>query len=98
MDLANLSNEQATRTFKTQQKIQSLFTDQAQENAARQFNATSQNQTDQFFANLSQRTKEFNEIIKKREDMIAELQQRLAGAEKPAPKKKATRKKKSVTK
>ena len=60
MDLANLSNEQATRTFKTQQKIQSLFTDQAQENAARQFNATSQNQTDQFFANLKSQTNQFN--------------------------------------
>ena len=46
MDMANLSNRQATTVFKAQQKIQSLFTDQAQENAARQFNATSQNQTD----------------------------------------------------
>ena len=60
LDLANLSNEQATRTFKTQQKIQSLFTDQAQENAARQFNATSQNQTDQFFSNLKSQTNQFN--------------------------------------
>ena len=60
MDLANLSNEQATRTFKTQQKVQSLFTDQAQENAARQFNASSQNQTDQFFSNLKSQTNQFN--------------------------------------
>ena len=60
MDMANLSNEQATTIFKAQQTIQSLFTDQAQENAARQFNATSQNQTDQFFANLKSQTSQFN--------------------------------------
>ena len=60
MDLANLSNKQQTAVFKAQQIVQSIFNDQAAENAARQFNATSQNQTDQFFANLSQRTKEFN--------------------------------------
>ena len=60
MDMANLSNEQATTIFKAQQTVQSLFTDQAQENAARQFNATSQNQTDQFFANLKSQTSQFN--------------------------------------
>ena len=59
MDMANLSNRQATTVFKAQQKIQSLFTDQAQENAARQFNATSQNQTDQFFENLKSQTSQF---------------------------------------
>ena len=32
----------------------------AAENAARQFNATSQNQTDQFFANLATQTSQFN--------------------------------------
>ncbi len=52
MDMANLSNRQQTELFTAQQRIPSLFTDQAAENAARQFNATSQNQTDQFFANL----------------------------------------------
>ena len=60
MDMANLSNRQATTIFKSQQKVQSLFTDQAQENAARQFNATSKNQTDQFFANLKSQTSQFN--------------------------------------
>ena len=59
-DLANLSNRQQTEIFKTQQRVQSLFTDQAAENAARQFNATSQNQVDQFFANLSSQTSQFN--------------------------------------
>jgi hypothetical protein len=46
--------------FRGQQVIQSLFTDQAAENAARQFNATSQNQVDQFFAQLSTQTSQFN--------------------------------------
>ena len=59
-DLANLSNEQQTELFKGQQRIQSIFNDQAAENAARQFNATSQNQTDQFFANLKSTVDQFN--------------------------------------
>ena len=46
--------------LKAQQRTQSLFTDQAATNAARQFNATSQNQVDQFFANLGQQTSQFN--------------------------------------
>jgi len=37
-----------------------LLTDQAAENAARQFNASSQNQTDQFFANLQTQASQFN--------------------------------------
>jgi hypothetical protein len=37
-----------------------LFTDQAAENAAKQFNASSQNQTDQYFANLRSQTSQFN--------------------------------------
>ena len=60
MDMANLSNQQQTEMFKAQQQIQSLFTDQAAENAARQFNASSQNQTDQFFANLQTQASQFN--------------------------------------
>jgi hypothetical protein len=60
MDMANLSNRQQTDTFKAQQRIQSLFTDQAAENAARQFNATSENQTNQFFANLNSQVSQFN--------------------------------------
>ena len=53
MDMANLTNRQQMDVFNAQQRIQSLFTDQAAENAARQFNATSQNQVEQFFANLA---------------------------------------------
>ena len=60
MDMANLSNQQQTDMFKAQQRVQSLFTDQAAENAARQFNASSQNQVDQFFANLASSTAQFN--------------------------------------
>jgi hypothetical protein len=60
MDLANLSNAQATTLFKSQQNIQALLTDQAAQNASKQFNATSQNQTDQFFANLTTQVKQFN--------------------------------------
>ena len=60
MDMANLTNRQQTSMFKSQQRIQSLFTDQAAENAARQFNATSDNQTNQFFANLNSQTSQFN--------------------------------------
>ena len=59
-EMANLSNRQQTDIFKAQQRIQSLFNDQAAENASRQFNATSQNQTDQFFANLASQTSQFN--------------------------------------
>jgi len=60
MDMANLSNRQQTDTFKAQQRIQSLFTDQAAENAASQFNASSENQTNQFFANLNSQVSQFN--------------------------------------
>ena len=60
MDMANLNNTQQTEMFKTQQNVQALFTDQAAENAAKQFNASSQNQTDQYFANLRNQTSQFN--------------------------------------
>jgi len=60
VDMANLSNQQQTELFKSQQRVQSLFTDQAATNAAAQFNASSQNQTDQFFANLGSQVSQFN--------------------------------------
>ena len=52
MDTQNLSNEQQLKTIDLQSKFQKMFTDQAQENAARQFNAKSQLQVDQFFTEL----------------------------------------------
>ena len=59
-EMANTTNLQQTNLFKAQQRTQSLFTDQAAENASRQFNATSQAQTDQFFANLSNQAAQYN--------------------------------------
>ena len=60
MDMANLSNEQQARIANTQNKVQSLFTDQAAINSSRQFNAQSEQQNDQFFANLFNQTSQFN--------------------------------------
>tara|TARA_R100001163_G_scaffold63505_1_gene55593 strand:- start:6887 stop:7996 length:1110 start_codon:yes stop_codon:yes gene_type:complete len=60
LEMTNVSNKQQTELFKGQQRTQALFTDQAQEFAAQQFNATSQNQTNQFFANLGQQASQFN--------------------------------------
>ena len=59
-DMANLSNQQQTELFTSQQRIQSIFTDQAAVNAAEQFNATSENQTKQFFAQLDTQVSQFN--------------------------------------
>jgi hypothetical protein len=60
MDLQNLSNEQQARVTNTQNRVQALFTDQAATNSARQFNAQSEQQNDQFFANLFNQTAQFN--------------------------------------
>ena len=59
-DMAMMNNEQQVNMFRAQQNIQALFTDQAAQNAAQQFNATSENQTNQFFASLAQQTNQFN--------------------------------------
>lgn len=60
LDLTNLTNEQQTEIFKAQQEINSLFSDQAAENAAKQFNAASENQVMQFFADLEANVRKFN--------------------------------------
>ena len=52
VDLQNLSNEQATEVLNYQGKLQALFTDAAADNAAKQFNAKTQQQVDEFFAEL----------------------------------------------
>ena len=52
MDLTNLSNKQKLKEIDLQLLYQKIFKDSAAENAARQFNAKSQAQTDQFFAEL----------------------------------------------
>ena len=60
VDMANMNNEQQTTMFKAQSVVQSLLTDQAAENASRQFNASSENQTKQFMANLNTQVTQFN--------------------------------------
>lgn len=52
MDITNLTNEQKTNEINYQGKLQTLFNNQAADNAAEQFNAKSQNQIDTFFAQL----------------------------------------------
>ena len=59
-DMAELSNDQQTTLFKAQNRIQAILSDTAADNARLQFNASSQNQSDQFFANLSTQTSQFN--------------------------------------
>jgi len=53
MDISNLNNQQKSNELDYQGKLQALFSNQAAENAARQFNAESQAQVDQFFAQLN---------------------------------------------
>ena len=60
MDMANLSNEQQTTLFKAQQISQAILSDTAADNAAKQFNASSENQTEQFMAGLSSQVSQFN--------------------------------------
>ncbi len=60
MDMANLDNEQQMTMFKTQANVSSILSDTSADNAAQQFNATSQNQTDQFFAGLATQVSQFN--------------------------------------
>jgi len=60
MDMTNLSNEQQTTMFKAQAQIASIMSDQSADNAAKQFNATSQNQTDQFFSTMATQVSQFN--------------------------------------
>jgi hypothetical protein len=53
LDLSNLNNRQVTEQLNYQGRLQKLFSNQAAENAAKQFNAASTNQVNQFFAKLS---------------------------------------------
>jgi len=59
-EMQNLNNEQQTTIFKAQQMIAGMFTDQAQENAAKQFNAANKTQVDQFYASLESTVSQFN--------------------------------------
>ena len=60
MDMTNLDNAQQMTMFKGQETANAILSDTAAMNAARQFNATSQNQTDQFFASLGAQVSQFN--------------------------------------
>jgi hypothetical protein len=60
VDMANLSARQQVSMFEAQSRVQSILTDTAAQNAARQFNATSENQTNQFFASLGSQISQFN--------------------------------------
>jgi hypothetical protein len=60
MDLANLDNEQQTTLFKTQTLTSTILSDTAAANAAKQFNAMSENQTTQFYDNLATQVSQFN--------------------------------------
>jgi hypothetical protein len=60
LDIQNLNNEQQTRVFNSQQRVQALFNDQSAVNSSKQFNASSEQQNDQFFAGLFNETSKFN--------------------------------------
>jgi hypothetical protein len=60
MDMANLTNTQQSNLQNVQLRQQKLLSDQSAINAARQFNAESQSQTDQFFNNLQAQIKQNN--------------------------------------
>ena len=60
MDMANMSNAQQSAVIEQQAKQQAMLSDQAAKNAAQQFNATSQNQVDQFYSNLNVDLKKYN--------------------------------------
>ena len=60
VDMANLSNRQQSELFNAQARQQSMFTDQAAINASQQFNATSENQLNQFFSQLQSQVGQFN--------------------------------------
>ena len=60
MDLTNLSNEQQKIMFDSQALVNTMLSDQAAENAAEQFNATSENQVNQFYDSLTAGISQFN--------------------------------------
>ena len=60
MNMANVTNEQATNNLNHQSRMQELFNDQAVINSARNFNATSQNQVDQFYSTLGNQVEQAN--------------------------------------
>jgi len=70
MDMKNMDLAQQTELFKSQKKIDAIFSDQAADNAAKQFNAASENQTNQFFANMSTQVQQYNAGMKVQVDQF----------------------------
>ena len=60
MNMTNLNNRQQANVLKSQQNQQRLLSNQSAKNAAAQFNAVSENQTEQFMANLKAQTDQYN--------------------------------------
>jgi len=60
MDMQNLSNNQQASLQNLNVRQSFLLSDQAAQNAARQFNATSENQVNQFYSNLAAQINEQN--------------------------------------
>lgn len=60
MKLANLSNQQQAFIQERNFRQQTILSNQSATNAAKQFNATTQNQTDQFMAGLEANVNQFN--------------------------------------
>lgn len=60
MDMSNLDRAQQTELFRAKANVDAILTDTAAENAAKQFNASSKNQADQFFADLTTKVSMFN--------------------------------------
>jgi hypothetical protein len=60
MDMQNLSNRQQASLQNLNVRQSFLLSDQAAQNAARQFNATSENQVNQFYSNLAAQINEQN--------------------------------------
>ena len=59
--MANLTNKQQGEVLKLPSlKLNALFTDAAADNARKQFNALSENQVDEFFAQLGASVREQN--------------------------------------
>ncbi len=60
MDMANLNNQQQANLVTAQYQQQTLLSNQAAENAAKQTNAASENQTNQFVASLNNQINQYN--------------------------------------
>ncbi len=59
-EMASLNNRQQTAIFKTQTRVNAMLSDQAADNASKQFNAASENQTKQFMTGLEAQVSQFN--------------------------------------